>query len=76
MRGHDHRSRTVADGALIQRFVAGASVPSDIRVTSVDYCSDCGRFGPTVRFLAPGIVTSTIRMQVEGWLASDQGLRS
>ena len=74
MTSHDHSPSPVAGGALVQRFTDRASVPGNINVVAADYCADCGRFGPTVRFLARGLVPLSTRVQVEGWLAGDQGL--
>ena len=74
MTSHDHSSSLVADSALVQRFAERASVPGDISVVATDYCADCGRFGPTVRFLARGLVPLGTAVEVKGWLAGDQGL--
>jgi hypothetical protein len=74
MRSHDHHPILVAESTLVQRFTERATVPGNINVVAADYCADCGRFGPTVQFLARGLVPPSTTVQVEGWLAGDQGL--
>ncbi len=74
MSSHDHRPSPVADSTLVQRFTERASVPGNVNVVAADYCADCRRFGPTVRFLARGLVPLSTTVRVERWLAGDQGL--